>query len=265
MNMLTNIFKGICIGSGAILPGISSGVFCVIFGIYEKLLNSILDFFKSPKENFKFLFPLALGAIIGVLIFSNLINYFLYAFPIQTKALFIGLICASIPSLIKDVNEKKKFKLHYIFYTLFAFCMGLFSVYLEKNFHIESSNSVNIFYLILSGFLMSIGVVVPGVSNTIILMLLGVYPIYLASVSTVYLPFLIPLAIGLVLGGLIFMKITRYLLEHFYAQTFYSIIGFTLGSILVLIPEMSFGIETAIFGLCVILGFIIFNYLGIKK
>lgn len=266
MNMLTNIFKGICIGSGAILPGISSGVFCVIFGIYEKLLNSILDFFKAPKENFKFLFPLVLGAGIGVLIFSKLINYFLYAFPLQTKALFIGLICASIPSLIKDVKEKKKFRLHYIFYTLVAFCLGLFSVYLEKNFHIiESSNSVNIFYLILSGFLMSIGVVVPGVSNTIILMLLGVYPIYLTSVSTVYLPFLIPLAIGLVLGGLIFMKITRYLLNHFYAQTFYSIIGFTLGSILVLIPEMSFGVETAIFGLCVILGFIIFNFLGVKK
>lgn len=265
MNMISNIFKGICIGSGAILPGISSGVFCVIFGIYEKLLNSILDFFKSPKENFKFLFPLVLGAAIGILIFSNLINYFLYAFPIQTKALFIGLICASIPSLIKDVNEKEKFKFHYIFYTLFAFCLGLFSVYLEKNFHIESSNSVNIIYLIFSGFLMSIGVVVPGVSNTIILMLLGVYPIYLSSVSSVYLPFLIPLAIGLIIGGLIFMKITRFLLNRFYAHTFYSIIGFTLGSILVLIPEMSFGIETVIFVLCILLGFIIFNFLGAKK
>lgn len=112
---------------------------------------------------------------------------------------------------------------------------------------------------------MSIGVVVPGVSNTIILMLLGVYPIYLSSVSSVYLPFLIPLAIGLIIGGLIFMKITRFLLNRFYAQTFYSIIGFTLGSILVLIPEMSFGIETVIFVLCILLGFIIFNFLGAKK
>ncbi len=263
--MFLNIFKGICIGSGAILPGISSGVFCVIFGIYEKLLNSILDFFKSPKENLKFLFPLALGAAIGILIFSNLINYFLYAFPIQTKALFIGLICASIPSLVKDVNHKKEFKFHYILYTLFAFCLGLFSVYLEKNFHIESSNNVSIFYLILSGFFMSIGVVIPGVSNTIILMLLGVYPIYLSSVSSVYLPILVPLAIGLIIGGVIFMKLTRFLLNHFYAQTFYSIIGFTLGSILVLIPEMTFGIECVIFALCVIFGFAIFNLLSAKS
>lgn len=264
MNLFSNIFKGICIGSGAILPGISSGVFCVIFGIYEKLLNSVLDFFKSPKENFKFLFPLILGAIIGVLIFSNFINYFLYAFPIQTKSLFIGLICASIPSLIKDVNNKQKFKPHYIIYTLLAFGIGLFSVVLEKNYNIVNSNNISIFYLIISGFLMSVGVVVPGVSNTIILMLLGVYPIYLSSVSSVYLPILIPLGIGLVFGGLVFMKATRFLLNRFYAQTFYSIIGFTLGSILVLIPEMTFGIDNVISILCIILGFFIFNILNTR-
>ena len=262
MNLFLDVFKGICIGSGAILPGISSGVFCVIFGIYEKLLNSVLDFFKSPKKNLKFGFPLVLGAAIGVLIFSNLINYFLYTFPLQTKSLFIGLICASVPSLFKDVNKKQKFKLHYILYTIFAFGIGLLSVILEKNFNIATSNNISFFYLIISGFLMSIGVIVPGVSNTIILMLLGVYPIYLSSVSSIYLPILIPLGIGLVIGGLIFMKITKFLLNHFYAQTFYSIIGFTLGSILVLIPEMSFGLDIVIFGLCVSLGFFIFNLLN---
>lgn len=89
MNTLSNIVKGIFIGSGAILPGISSGVLCVIFGIYEKLLNSVLDFFKSPKENLKFLIPIIIGTTIGVLIFSNLLNYVLYTFPLQTKSIFI--------------------------------------------------------------------------------------------------------------------------------------------------------------------------------
>lgn len=89
MNTIINIFKGIFIGSGAILPGISSGVLCVIFGIYEKLLNSVLDFFKSPKENLKFLIPIIIGTAIGVLIFSNLLNYVLYTFPLQTKSIFI--------------------------------------------------------------------------------------------------------------------------------------------------------------------------------
>ena len=89
MNTFTNIFKGIFIGSGAILPGISSGVLCVIFGIYEKLLNSVLDFFKAPEENFKFLFPIFIGICLGFLIFSNILNFLLYKFPLQTNSLFI--------------------------------------------------------------------------------------------------------------------------------------------------------------------------------
>lgn len=261
MHIFSNIFKGICIGSGAILPGISSGVLCVIFGIYEKLLNSVLDFFKSPKENLKFLTPIIIGVIIGVLIFSNLLNYFLYSFPVQTKAIFIGLILASIPSLIKDVNNKQKFKVHYFLYAIVTFFIGVFSVYLEKSLTVSASDSISIFYLVLSGFLMSVGVVVPGVSSTIILMLLGVYSSYLASVSYLYFPVLIPMAIGLFLGSIVFMKLTRFLLKHFYAQTFYSIIGFTAGSILVLFPEINNSIDIILFASCIILGFFIFNLL----
>lgn len=90
---------------------------------------------------------------------------------------------------------------------------------------------------------MSIGVIVPGVSSTIILMLLGVYSAYLTSVSSVYLPILVPMGIGLIIGSLIFMKITKVLLNKFYAQTFYTIIGFTLGSIFVIWPEFTFDLN----------------------
>ena len=85
MDKVISVCKGIFIGAGAIIPGVSSGVLCVIFGIYEKLIDSILNFFKDIKNNIKFLFPLAIGVVIGVLLFSNLLNYLLYGFPIQTK------------------------------------------------------------------------------------------------------------------------------------------------------------------------------------
>ena len=106
MTFLLNCLKGILIGSGAILPGISSGVLCIIFGIYEKLLDSIIHFFKDIKKNIKFLLPIVIGVAIGVLIFSNFLNYFFINFPIQTKSIFIGLILGSIPSLIKESNKK---------------------------------------------------------------------------------------------------------------------------------------------------------------
>ena len=102
---------------------------------------------------------------------------------------------------------------------------------------------------------MSVGIIVPGVSSTIILMLFGIYPIYLSSISSLYFPILIPIGIGIMLGSLVFMKLTRFLLNNYYAQTFYTIIGFTLGSIFVLIPEMNFGFDLLIFILCVSLGF----------
>lgn len=101
---------------------------------------------------------------------------------------------------------------------------------------------------------MSIGVVVPGVSSTIILMLFGIYSIYLSSISTLYFPVLIPIAIGLFLGSIVFMKITRFLLDNFYPQTFFTIIGFTLGSIIVLVPDVGFDLSGIICFLCIILG-----------
>ena len=106
---------------------------------------------------------------------------------------------------------------------------------------------------------MSVGIIVPGVSSTIILMLMGVYYTYLNSISCIYLPVLIPMGIGLLLGCLICMKMTKFLLNRFYAQTFYSIIGFTFGSILVLVPNVSFDLSGLIAILCIILGLLICN------
>lgn len=257
MNFLSNCAKGIAIGAGAILPGISSGVLCVIFGIYEKLLNSVLNFFKDFKSNLKFLTPILIGCLLGIILFGNLLNYFLYQFPIQTKSLFIGFILASSSSLVKEINSKEKFKPHYIFFFLFALLIGIGSVILEKYLPMSSTENVSFLYLILCGFLMSVGVVVPGVSSTIILTLLGVYSIYLSSVSSLFLPVLIPIGIGLVIGGFIFMKLIKYFLDNHYGATFYSIIGFTLGSILVLIPPCSSSIEIIISLLCIVLGFFV--------
>ena len=114
MKYLKDFFKGILIGAGAILPGISSGVLCVIFGIYENLLNCVLNFFKNIRENFKFLFPIVTGAIVGIILFGNILKYLFFAYPIQIKFIFIGLILGSVPALIKESTCKTKFKIHYL-------------------------------------------------------------------------------------------------------------------------------------------------------
>ena len=146
---------------GAILPGISSGVLCVIFGIYEKLLDSVLNFFKDVKSNTKFLFPILIGVGIGIIIFGNLLRFLFNKFTTVTLFCFIGIIIGGIPTLIKTANKKSKFRLHYIIYTLFTFLFTLLLIYIENNISPNTHNRISFLYLVLAGFIMSIVVVVP--------------------------------------------------------------------------------------------------------
>ena len=240
MRFIKSFFQGILIGAGAILPGISSGVLCVIFGIYENLLNCVLNFFKNIKENFKYLFPIGLGSIIGIVLFGNILKYLFFAYPIQIKFIFIGLILGSIPSLIKESTSKAKFKSYYLIFTLITLLIGIFLVILEQKISKFNDTDYNFLFLVISGFFMSAGIIIPGVSNTLILMLLGIYEPYLDAVSIIYLPFLFPLLIGIFFGSIFFMKLTKFLLDKFYPQTFFAIIGFTLGSVFILYPRFFF-------------------------
>lgn len=243
MNFLMNIFKGIAIGAGAILPGISSGVLCVIFGIYENLLNSILGIFKNFKKSFLYLFPFLIGISIGVILFGNVLKYIFSSFENASKVFFMGLIIGSIPSLIKEANEhNSKFKLHYLIYTFITFLIGFILFRLENSISnfIPSNADTSFIFLMFTGFVMSIGIVVPGISSTVLLMCLGVYYTYLSAISTLNFNILIPMGLGLVLGGFLFLILIKFLLNKFHNFTYYSIIGFASSSIFVLMPNISF-------------------------
>lgn len=263
MKFIANYLKGILIGSGAILPGISSGVFCVIFGIYEKLVNSVLNLFSDFKKNFIFLLPIGLGGITGVLLVGKLLNFLFTTYPMPTKFCFIGLILGSIPILCKKANQGKGFRLHYSIFLLAAFLIGVLSIRLEtilpELIHVDLSNNY-FFYLILAGFMMSIGIVVPGVSSSVILMTLGVYTTYLNAVANVDFSILVPMGIGVLIGSLLFLKVIQFLLERYFTQTFYMIIGFVLGSILILYPGICFNLEGIISLLLFAFGF----WIGLK-
>ena len=269
MNFIKDIVKGICIGAGAILPGISSGVLCVIFGIYDKLVDSVLGIFKNFKKNFIFLLPLGIGVIIGIVLLGNMLNFLFEKYSVPTQYAFIGLILGSIPILVKQLNNKNQFKKNYLFFTIISFLVGICAVilesYISSNFTsgtilIESlyQNQIpsifSIVFLVIAGFFMSIGIVVPGISSTLILMCFGIYSLYLEAIATMNISILIPLAIGVLLGGFVFLKLIRFLLDKYYMPTFYSIIGFTLGSVLVLYTPLAFDftgvISILLFAVC---------------
>ena len=256
MKYFYNFLIGILMGFGAILPGVSSGVFCVIFGIYEKLVNSIVNFFKDFKNNFLFLFPIALGGIVGIVLFGNVIKYFFSLYKFQSCYVFIGLILGTVPALFKQASTNKYVELKNIIPLIISFFIGIGLIFLEKILDFNSGIAPivsNPLYLTLCGFLMSIGIVVPGISNTVILMCLGVYSTYLNSVATINLHVLIPIGIGVLLGGLLWVRVIKYLFDKHHQTTSMCIIGFTLGSVFVLFPGFAHGISGII---CYLLFFV---------
>ncbi|MDO5557012.1 MAG: DUF368 domain-containing protein [Clostridia bacterium] len=233
MNFLVNTIKGVFLGAGAILPGISSGVICVVFNIYEKLLDCFFNIFKDFKKSIGFLFPIGIGILLGVFIFGNILLFIFNKYPTILKLIFTCFILISFPPLYKTVSSKHPFKIYYIAFFIIAFGITIYLNCLENSMpYLTMCNSFA--YLILSGFLMSIGVVVPGVSSSVILLLLGVYPAYLSAISFINFSILIPMGIGLILGTIFFMFIIKILFKKFYPQTFYAIMGFSISSLLLI-------------------------------
>lgn len=243
-----NFLIGILIGFGAILPGVSSGVFCVIFGIYESLISCISNFFKDIRRNFSFLFPIGLGAFVGIIFFGNIIKYFFLAYNNYSCYAFIGLILGTIPALYRQacIGYPKFIDIKKIIPIFLSFLFGIILIIIEKYFNLNllvSSLATNTWYLIFAGFVMSVGIVVPGISNTVILMCLGVYTQYITAIANIDLSILIPLSIGLFFGCILWIKIIKYLFEKHHQITSFCIIGFTLGSVFVLFPGFAHGIS----------------------
>ncbi|MCL2860688.1 MAG: DUF368 domain-containing protein [Oscillospiraceae bacterium] len=105
MKFIIDLIKGLIIGSGAILPGISSGVICVALGIYEGLLNRIVNFFKSPWLNIKFFTPFVIGGAIGIVLVGKLLLFLFENYNTLTCFCFIGLILGCFPSMLKQAKK----------------------------------------------------------------------------------------------------------------------------------------------------------------
>lgn len=217
------------------------GVFCVAFGLYEKLIDSCLHFFKDIKKNTAFLLPIILGALASIFIFSKFLLVAFDNFYVITSYAFIGLILGSLPIVFKQSNVKK-ITFSHIMCLILSFVFSIYLIVLEKN-AIYTLSSFSNSYLILAGFLMSAGIIIPGISKTVILMMLGVYSSYLAAISSLNFSVLLPLGIGLILGSVIFMFIINFLFSHFKSYTYFLILGFVLGSVLVIFPGFSLSFE----------------------
>lgn len=246
MSFLYLFLSGILIGTAMVVPGLSGGVIAVILGIYDKMINSLNNLFKDFKNSFMFLIVLTFGVLIGAIWFSNVIIFLYQSHAVVTKLCFIGLILGGVPYLFKDI-KKRGYKVDYVLMLsvfLISFILWFVSnKYLNINFS-ASSNSlfINILLLFISGFIYSVGKIVPGISGSFLLIMIGMYEFVLSAMAHPFtyglsnLDKVFPFLIGLLIGVIILLKIMNYLLDRHYDKVYSTIIGFVLGSLPGLIP-----------------------------
>ena len=237
--------KGFVIGIANIIPGVSGGTLAITLGIYERLIKAISHFFTNLKENIKFLVPIAVGAVLSLLILSNVIGYALDHYPIPTTLLFVGLIFGGVPLLYRHVKtEKKSGSNLLIFFITFAI-VTIFAFLKEGNFSVDLSN-LNLFgyiLLFIVGMVAAATMVIPGISGSFMLMLLGYYQPIINTIRnltrfddlTKSFMILIPFGIGVLVGIVLIAKLIEFLLEKYEVKTYFGILGFVLASVLTLI------------------------------
>ncbi len=268
------IIKGMIIGIGQIIPGVSGGMLAITLGLYEKGINAISNLFSDLKGNIKFLTFVGIGILISVITFSKLIKYSLINFYLPTMLLFIGLIIGGVPSLIKKVksfndNSKNNFILTTIVFVL-IFLLSLLNF--NNNINFVNMNILTYISFFLVGIIYAATMVIPGVSGTAVMMLIGYYGIVIEIISNLSnvhktlsnIGIVLPFALGLLFGIIYISKLMNYLLERYEVKTYYAILGLVLSSIVVMFLQTfknSYNISNIILSLM----FLIVGYCISKK
>lgn len=238
---VVDFFKGIVIGMGAVAPGVSGGTLAVILGIYEKITKAIANLFHDFWKKVKEFFPLALGGAVGVLGFSNIINYLFNNHELEVKYLFIGLMIGTFPSL-KRQADRKGFKFWYLI--PFMLTLAAAVILSPQMGNIAGDIAVTEAHfplLVLCGVIIGFGTIVPGISASFILMYLGTYGILMEGIARLKPDVLFPAGIGFVISVLAFAKLINMLFNKVYGFTYYAIFGLTTGSVLAIFPGFGAG------------------------
>lgn len=240
-NSLILILKGFVLGIANIIPGISGGTLAITLGIYEKLIMTISHFTKNFKENIKFILFLGIGMALAIGVFSNVIGYTLDKYPLATILFFIGVIVGGMPLLLNKVKGKFDSINGIIFLITFGIVMLMtFSSAGNKIVSLDGMNILKLLALCGCGAIAAATMVMPGISGSFVLMLLGYYKPIINTISDLTkfnnifnnVIILGVFGIGVLIGIVCAAKIIEWLLKKFEIRTYYGIIGFVIASII---------------------------------
>lgn len=244
MSIIIEIIKGMIIGVANVIPGLSGGTIAVSMGIYEKLIHTINNIFKTPLKCIKDMWTYIVGIGLGIIVAVFGITYLFEVSPIPTAMLFVGLVLGAIPTIGGKLDEKNISKRDII--TFVIFLAIIVSVpFLESSVATINENTAAIYFIVfVLGIVAAATMVIPGVSGSMILMAFGYYEYIMATISSFIkaavnfefalafeeLSILAPFGIGVLIGIIAIAKLIEWLLEHHERTVYWGILGLLVAS-----------------------------------
>lgn len=225
-----------------LIPGVSGGTIAIMLGIYDRLLGAISGFFsKDWKRHIGFLIPLAFGMGTALVLFSRLIKYFLEHHYEPTQFLFIGLVVGILPLLLKQSDARRSFKpIHVILLIISGLLVASLAFFNadKSGLPFEDRSAMTLIGLFFSGWLASMAMLLPGISGSFVLLLLGAYPTAIHALSTLDFLLIAVIGSGVIIGFIVSSKAIRALLTHYDTITYALMIGMIMGSVAVMYPGL---------------------------
>lgn len=232
---LRRLLQGMLVGSGAILPGVSGGVLCVTFGLYKPLMALLAHPFKNLPRYFKMLLPVGIGILLGFWGLSGLISHLFTAAEGLAASLFAGLILGTLPGLYREAGEQgRTAKSRNAMFVTFGLMLAFFLV-LESSITVQLQ--ANMAWMAFAGVLWGLSIVVPGMSSSPVLILLGLYQPMAQGIATLDPAVVAPLGAAAVATVLGLARVMDSLFEKHYAFASHAVLGIVAASALMILPR----------------------------
>ena len=237
-NYIINFFKSIIIGASALIPGVSGGTMAIALGIYDRLLRSVSRFFDDTIKNSVFLFVFTAGSLIGIIAFSGWVLWLFESYRMVVMYFFIGCVVGSIPMLFRK-GGITNIKIGDVLWVLLGY-LAVMSVSKipTGSCLVDGYYFLQFLMLMAAGALIAIAFILPGISTSYMLLILGIYDKTLTSIQNADFSFLIPIIIGVFAGTLITARILENAMANHKKHTYMLIVGFVLGSVFEIIPAL---------------------------
>lgn len=232
--IIINIICGIAIGAGAILPGISGGVLCVVFGVYQPLMHVLSHPKEGIKKEWKMILCIAIGWAVGFFAFSNIIKFMFGKSEMYATWFFIGLIFGNLPALIKEAGKQGRNAKSFVGMAIGFIVMT--AILVTFLFLPNAAITPNFWWFGFAGILWGLSIIIPGMTSSSILMCLGIYEPFNEGLSVLDFTVIIPWVLGMAVIVILLSRAVDKLFKKHYSLSFHTVIGIVIASTVVIIP-----------------------------